>query len=308
MNATSATSAPMDAPSTVFDPSVPVPEEYDVFCHGCGYSLVGLAGDRCPECGKPFNPGELPYARVAWLHRRRLGFWRAYARTVRHVVFTPAAFAAELCRPVRISAEDAKRFRRFTAYLVATCAFVLALVIPWWNGDLARWWQQGSDMVPTYFMLLIGGWFAAVVFLRLATDMPLFIWKGLPSLPPTELAPLHHYAAAPLALTPLVLAVVALPLLVYWAQLPPEWLYTANGAAVIAVGVWIFLLWHTPVALMKGATRCSNRRVMMLALYLPVHVVLMAALVCMSAMVVGLGVGYLWEQLAPLIRRSLQWW
>jgi hypothetical protein len=269
---------------------------------------VGLGGDRCPECGKPFNPGELPYARVAWLHRRRLGFWLAYARTVRHVVLSPGSFAAELCRPVRISADDARRFRRFTIYLVATCGLLLALLIPWLNGDLARWWQQGSDKFPVYVMLLIGGWFAAVVFLRMATDMPLFIWKGLPSLPPTELAPLHHYAAAPLALTPLVLMVAVLvPLFVESVQLPPEWLYTARGAAVLTIGVWVYLLWHTPVALMKGATRCSNRRVMGLALYLPLHVVLMAALVGMSFIAVGIGVAYLWEQLVPLIRWSLQW-
>jgi hypothetical protein len=304
MSATPASSAP----STAFDPSVPVPEEYDVFCHRCGYSLVGLAGAKCPECGKPFSPGELPYARVAWLHRRRLGFWRAYARTVRHVVFTPAAFAAELARPVRISADDARRFRRLTTYVAATAVFVLVLAYHWLNGNIDRWWQQRSDDLLTFLLLVLGGWLASVVFLRLATDMPLFIWEGLPSLPPTELAPLHHYAAAPLALTPLVLLVaVPLPLFVDWAQLPSEWVYTARGIAVLSIGAWVYLLWHTPVALMKGATACGNRRVAILAAYLPFHAALMAALVAMSGALVAMVVGYLWEQLLPLIRWSLQW-
>src|SRR5205085_4354613 len=118
------------APSTVFDPSAPVPEEYDVFCEGCGYSLVGLSGDRCPECGRPFSGGELPYARVAWLHRRRIGRWAAYWRTVRHVVRRPKSFAAELCRPVRISATDAKRFRAVTTLVAASSlALVIGLLI-----------------------------------------------------------------------------------------------------------------------------------------------------------------------------------
>lgn len=31
----------------------------DPRCHHCGYSLVGLDGSRCPECGNE-NPGERP--------------------------------------------------------------------------------------------------------------------------------------------------------------------------------------------------------------------------------------------------------
>ncbi len=28
-------------------------------CAECGYNLTGLVEARCPECGKPFDPGEL---------------------------------------------------------------------------------------------------------------------------------------------------------------------------------------------------------------------------------------------------------
>src|SRR5690349_17881079 len=34
-----------------FDSAAEVPHEYDIFCEACGYSLVGLSNDRCPECG-----------------------------------------------------------------------------------------------------------------------------------------------------------------------------------------------------------------------------------------------------------------
>src|SRR4051794_9109758 len=96
--------APDHTPSR-HDPAHEVPPEYDVFCEGCGYSLAGIAADRCPECGRPYDPAELPFARVPWLHRRRIGFWRAYVKTVAMVLLTPRRFARELCRPVRVSKE-----------------------------------------------------------------------------------------------------------------------------------------------------------------------------------------------------------
>lgn len=262
------------APSTVFDPSAPVPEEYDVFCHACGYSLVGLAGDRCPECGATFNPNELPYARVAWLHRRRIGRIRAYWQTVRQVVRRPGPFAQELCRPVRISADDARRFRSTTAY-VATTAITLFVGVLWYANITLRNWQDALG----FAMSLLLVWGSTVLFLRLVTDMPVFIWKGLPSLPPNELAPLHHYAAAPLAYAPLVAAV----LLGLWTLAAfvnaPRWFYLPLGAALAAlVAGWTLLCWWTPLALMRGATGCDRRRVALLGAYLPVHALIMLVL------------------------------
>src|SRR6188508_3216904 len=64
------------------DPSQPVPAQYDQICEGCGYSLIGLMTDRCPECGERFDPDALPLARVPWLFRRSLGTFTAYFRTI----------------------------------------------------------------------------------------------------------------------------------------------------------------------------------------------------------------------------------
>lgn len=119
----------MSAPQRIsaeFDTGQAVPEVYDVFCEGCGYSLLGLSGDRCPECGKPYDPTELPFARIPWLHRRRLGKARAYWKTVWLVAFSPRRFAAELCRPVRISADDARRFRRATINIATAAAAMVS--------------------------------------------------------------------------------------------------------------------------------------------------------------------------------------
>jgi hypothetical protein len=276
------------APSTDFDPAAPVPEEYDLFCHECGYSLLGLSGDRCPECGRAYDPGELPYARVAWLHRRRIGRWTAYWRTVRHVVFRPTSFATEMCRPVRISADDAKRFRRATVYVAATTPLVVALLLGWLFGPGGvRWtWYDLALFVGQ----LAGGWVATVLFLRLATDMPLFIWQGLPSLPPTELAPLHQYAAAPLALTPVVVVAGVL------TQFTSPWPVLSRAVIAAVAAGWLVACWTTPLVLMKAATGCGTRRVVLLGLYLPLHWLLMAAVVGMTALVVTLGLSFILDR------------
>ena len=31
-----------------------------MYCLGCGYDLRGLPEPRCPECGRPFDPGDPP--------------------------------------------------------------------------------------------------------------------------------------------------------------------------------------------------------------------------------------------------------
>jgi hypothetical protein len=262
----------MPAPSTLFDPAAPVAEEFDVFCEGCGYSLLGLAGDRCPECGRPFNPNEQPYARVPWLHRRRIGRWPGYWKTVGQVVRRPREFAAELCRPVRISADDARRFRRVTALVAATSLVAaVAMTVYLANGPPQRW----QDTFGFALMTAIG-WFGAVLFFRLATDMPVFIWKGLPSMPAHELAPLHHYAAAPLALAPFVAAIgVGLPWLAVFAGAPPGMLSLAAIPGLVAASALLITCWVTPLVLMRTATGCGPRRVLLLAAYLPVHVFLM---------------------------------
>src|SRR5581483_2740977 len=96
-------------------PDMPLPDEFDLLCEHCGYSLVGLtSSNRCPECGEEFDPAALPLARVPWLFRKRLGTLRAYRQTTWAILTRPGSFAKELCRPVRICISDAKAFRRMS--------------------------------------------------------------------------------------------------------------------------------------------------------------------------------------------------
>src|SRR4051794_13223330 len=122
-----------------------VPDEFDVLCEKCTYSLIGLTCDRCPECGHPFDHTELPLARVPWLYRRRIGKRLAFARTWRMIVKDPHAFAKELCRPVRISQEDARLFRRAAIKRVVLCEMLIAFVVIVW----AIWAESRRGMMPS---------------------------------------------------------------------------------------------------------------------------------------------------------------
>lgn len=290
-------------PADDYDAAGPVPSGYDVICEQCGYSLVGLAGSRCPECGAQFDPAALPFARVPWLHRRRLGRWRAYWQTVKWVLRDPHSFAAELCRPVRISADDARRFRKLTTQVGAlsaalTFAFLPMLMPRGFFGPM-----RGPETYLFTLLMALCAWLLALIFLRLATDMPLFIWKGLPNLPPSELAPLHHYAAAPIALAPL-----ALPLIVVWPALaitmnaPEVFVLLSVLLALLSLGAWLIFLWRIPQVLMKTATRCGTGRVALLALYLPAHWLLMAFVVMLAAATVSIILAHILDFIIDTIR------
>jgi hypothetical protein len=264
-------------------PEDPVPDEFDVLCEQCSYSLVGLTCDRCPECGHPFDHTELPLARVPWLYRRRIGYRTAYGRTWRMIVFHPRAFAAELCRPVRISQEDARLFRIRTIRRVMLTAMVLVFVgVAWllWAEYQNRGLRSPMEYAEPYVVSLagfVGGSIAGWIFLLLATDLPTFIWRGLDK-SPSDLAPLHHYACAPLALVPYILLFVGAMILLAKGDgnsvLIPLGIYTG----LICLGIVASLLWIVALVLMRTATGCTRKQCLQLALYLPFHWIVMALL------------------------------
>jgi hypothetical protein len=262
-----------DAPpqnAIVFDSGGEVPSEYDVFCEGCGYSLVGIVTDRCPECGRSYDPAELPFARIPWLHRRRIGRWRAYGATVWMILRHPRRFALELCRPVRISAADARLFRWVTLRLALICAVLSFLPVIILNQG---WRLSGVSVEQLIEPAIVTVVFCAAfaVFLMLATDMPLFIWKGLPSRPPGELAPVHHYASAPLALSPLLAALVVAANVAIRILGDEQVAFLIGLGVTFAMGLLALLMWALSLVLMRVATGCRAGRVAALAIYLPVH-------------------------------------
>lgn len=258
-------------------PAEPVPDEFDLLCEACGYSLLGLVTDVCPECGRAFNPGELPLARVPWLYRKRLGRFTAYTQTVWRILTRPREFGKELCRPVRISPSDAYTFRRVTVWIAIINSVITLLVGAFIaiGGNLAlastRDWIEGSTFTISY---IVGLW----VIFWLATDLPTFIWKGLPA-NPEDLAPLHHYAAAGLSLMPLVgTGIVAL--VAFDRLFGASYLNTlvCRILAWLVAAVMLWKLWWIPQVLMQAATGCTIWRRLALAVYLPFHWALMILL------------------------------
>jgi hypothetical protein len=70
-----------------------VPDESDLLCEGCGYTLKGLPlTGNCPECGKPIQQSvghhRLP---IEWENWQRRSF-RIFVRTTLAVIFRPAHF------------------------------------------------------------------------------------------------------------------------------------------------------------------------------------------------------------------------
>ena len=274
------------APDTTLSPAQPVPVEYDLLCEGCGYSLLGLFSDRCPECGKPFDPTELPLARVPWLYRARLGRVSAYVQTVGMILRRPRQFAREMCRPVRVSAPDARSFRRVTIRLVVALYLVYMLGLGIYQ--IRELVKMGIPF-PTAQVAMAGAitaWGAVMMAmaLMLATDLPTFIWRGLPA-SPDDLAPLHHYACAPLALVPLLAVIGGVGWLVY-LMAPGR-----TNAHVLAYGgfalglIVLLLIWWLPPVLMRAATGCGVRRMLALGAYLPLHWAMMLALAGMLVLI-----------------------
>lgn len=258
--------APATIPPTVPSPDELVPAEFDLLCEQCGYSLIRLTtSTRCPECGAPIDTMTLPLARVPWLYRLKLGTWPSYWRTVWMTLVGPAAFAAELRRPARVSRADAKLFRRQSIRIALLAAAI---------GGLANWMILAGDVffgLSTERQVFVGaealiGLFCLYCFLCLATDLPTFIWRGSPSAP-HHLAPVQLYASAGLALCPVVgVAIVATCAVVGPAMLT---LYVAAGGIAAVTLVW----YVTALRLMWGAVPRVGP-VVMLACYLPVHVVI----------------------------------
>src|SRR5256885_14569844 len=90
------------------------------------------------------------------------------------------------------------------------------------------------------------------IMFRLMTDLPTFIWRGLDG-DPINLAPLHHYASAPLALAPVLLVPTAAWALMGNGLLPSTAVFfmATNFLAMGLVAIFALLLWIVPLIFMK---------------------------------------------------------
>ena len=240
-------------------------------CEECGYYLRGLTVARCPECGMAFDPRVAPQADIPWLRRAELGLTAAYIGTISMILTQPRRFAAELCRPVRVSANDAYEFRLLTIFIAST-SILLALMA--YAQYPLRFYPL--RMFPVFAM----AWIFIAAGLRLVTDLPTFIWRGLPRRA-RDLSPLHQYACAPLALVPLAAIPFVLAMTVFQGDFVDNSGQVRPGAWILVILPWLpilFFLWRIPLRFMQMATN-HRERVRLLAVYLPLHWLIVGGMV-----------------------------
>lgn len=183
--------------------------------------------------------------RLPWEHRRHLGVLIAFWRTVWIVCFRTRSLAQELNRPVSYS--DARRFWALVL-LHAWAPFALALAALLILSRTSSWawlrdyenvlWTEAYLPVPLVVMILP----ALLLFFVLATGVPTYFahQRSLPTAQQNRAIALAYYAAAPLAIMPLVVLFAAAS-----DVLEPFWRQAAFAVAGVTwlLAIALFVLW-----------------------------------------------------------------
>jgi hypothetical protein len=170
----------------------------DLFCQNCGYNLRGLTGDICPECGNSLASVRSDICNIPWVHRKQLGWWRAYWKTIWLVMFRQRQFAEEMARPVGY--RDSQSFRWISVGLVALP--VLAALAATYVFNPPRrvdWLWETLAYADVWPMAIVYACF--VLFLAAATGLPSYFFqpKDIPIAQRNRAIALSYYACGPLA-------------------------------------------------------------------------------------------------------------
>lgn len=257
----------------------------DAVCPKCGYALRGLERPRCPECGTAWTIAELTESCIPWIHRRRIGFWRAYWATVWITTARTDRFCKELSRCV--SYRDACRFWRLTVCFATLGAALLlaARMPPWLVGRLLDPFQRG-------FLLDDPGPFVVVsclltlplgVALVLGACMLFFRPRAVEIARQNRGVALSLYACGPVAYLPLPGLLLAAMALVDGFHAPPgyDWpaaMLAARMLAVMVTAALLFAAWTNCWRLARWQSG-SAARALWVAVALPVVWGLLAGLV-----------------------------
>jgi len=96
-------------------------------CPCCGYNLFGIQSTNCPECGLAFDRTQFGISQIPWTHRKSIGFFAAFFRTVRFALLHPRRLAEEMNRPVSLA--EAQKFRYICVAIGAGCFLGLAILL-----------------------------------------------------------------------------------------------------------------------------------------------------------------------------------
>jgi hypothetical protein len=258
-----------------------VPADQPLLCGGCGFDLRARTTDRCPECGRRFDPNHLITALIPWEQRKYIGRVRAYIWTVLLVTFQPWRVADKVAMPV--SLRDATRFRRVTVSIAVASIVGFGLMLRSWAVEA---FGKSPYWPDEWAKILISPWSFAVAAVGLYVGLSAASRLAVPffragTCPRVRTIAVGQYASAPLAWVLPVAALSAVVLLFFHEppgreRDPYELQFFASAlldvAPIPVIGgalVGAAWLWST-LALLKRGTGCSWRRVLAAAVTLPV--------------------------------------
>jgi len=271
-------------------PAVADDDSAERFCPDCGYDLRGIASQRCPECGLAIDLNVI-LSRIPWRHRGRIGWVRAFRRTLLLAMLRPRRVGDASAGPIDFA--ESQYFRRIVVGL-ASVPLVAALLIvihvqggsgflsavglsPLKNLGAAGWplgflwqigfiWSAGATLAPVAAV-------AIVLMVALCTGASKYWFRpGSLSISQQNRAmAISGYACAPLALlfVPGIAAlgfnlqsthdlalsfVCGVSLCVFYASLP----------------VVLLLWWWDTLRMMVAATQCGLGRTLAAGALLPV--------------------------------------
>ena len=267
----------------------------ELYCPACGYDLRGIESPRCPECGDAIDRSSLGLSTLPWLHRKRLGRFRAFWRTVHLAMFRPRMLARDMNCPANLA--DAVKFRRMVV-LHALIPFGLAWVVLWfaapaivsgdimpnglaealaWTGffESSALWDR-ADITSSLLQLatLAFGWLCLASFFWGMTGSAAYFFHPttMPIIRQNRAVALSYYASAPLVYLPWTLLVACIVLILPAAiEKIPLLMAIAIMITGCAALIWnIVLLIRVPIVLLVAATHCTASQQVSLGFALPV--------------------------------------
>jgi hypothetical protein len=269
----------------------------ELFCPQCGYSLRGIESARCPECGHTLNWERISQSQIPWVHRKQVGRWRAYWRTLKLTMLDSRAISDEVQRAVKL--EDALKFRRMSVWLVfVPLAIAVVGLYGWglwksselslraWDKDEPGWVKLGAAMDWGMLPVLLGALYLLLLALT-GVQSYFFHPRSIPVVRQNRAVALSYYGCGAVVWLPVSLGsfglVIGLTVTDGFHRMPL--LVTALSWIV---GTSLFVLppicgWINMIRLLGRTTQCGKVRQVVMAVTLPV---LWAALIA----IVGLGI------------------
>ena len=245
----------------------------DFFCPECGYDLRAIQSERCPECGLVIDRASMSVSRLPWSHRDKIGFFRAYWRTM---LLGPKKLAAEMARPV--SYPDAQRFRHVTVLIAWLPLAAWAVGLALYNTpDLRHRIHAGTRL--GWFLeaiVLLSGLFALWLFLLMASGVASYFFhpKRLPVVLQNRAVALSYYACGPLAWLWVPAVFAGLYALIETQQWGVDtWVERSDGAlfgAALLLPILIAIVCLVrAVRLMSRTTHCRAARIIAMVVFVP---------------------------------------